>query len=139
MSEAHRMALGLPCFLKDAISPKVWKAETYDLVRQWQEAKGFDPTTTDMARSMGYPIIEILPQENNRFETFVENGESTGPKGERGPDSMQVDEAVEIVPGSQDPSFPPQISEGSASMDVDMEDCSNRMASLNVGATLMDE
>ncbi|KAL0056591.1 hypothetical protein AAF712_016803, partial [Marasmius tenuissimus] len=51
-----------------------------------------------------------------------------------------VDEGSrETIPGSQNPSFPPQLTEGSSSMDVDMEDCSDRMANLRVEAMLMDE
>ncbi|KAK1227724.1 hypothetical protein PQX77_009275 [Marasmius sp. AFHP31] len=139
MPEAHRMELDLPCFRNCVDPPHSWKAEIYDLVRQWQEAKGFDPTTTDFARSLGYPIVEILPQDNDRFDAYVENDESTGPKREQEPGPMQVDEAFATIPGSQDPSFPPRVLEGSASMDVDMEDCSSRMASLRVETMWMDE
>ncbi|KAJ8080106.1 hypothetical protein PM082_016934 [Marasmius tenuissimus] len=138
MSEAHHMALGLPCFRNSADLFQVsWKAEIYDLVRQWQEAKGFDPTTTDFARSMGHPIVEILPQDDNRFDTFVDNGESTEPNHEQGPEPMEVDEAFESIPDPQGSSFPPQFLGASASTDVDMEDCSNRMASLCVEAMSM--
>ncbi|KAK1227728.1 hypothetical protein PQX77_009281 [Marasmius sp. AFHP31] len=139
MPEAHRTALGLPCFQNYADPPHGWKVEIYDLVRQWQEAKGFDPTTTDFARSLGYPIIEILPQDNDRFETFVENGESSGPKREQEPELMQVDEAFKTMPRSQVPLFQPHDLEGSASMNVDMEECSSRMAGLRVEAMLVDE
>ncbi|KAK1223147.1 hypothetical protein PQX77_013983 [Marasmius sp. AFHP31] len=139
MPEAQRMEFGLPFFRNYADPPYSWKAEIYDLVRQWQEAKGFDPTTTDFARSLGYPIIEILPQDNDRFETFVENGESSGPKREQEPELMQVDEAFKTMPRSQDPLFQPHDLEGSASMDVDMEECSSRMAGLRVEAMLLDE
>ncbi|KAK1234521.1 hypothetical protein PQX77_002275 [Marasmius sp. AFHP31] len=144
MSEAQHTALGLPCFHKsDApLATDCWKAEIYDLVRQWQVAKGFDPTTSDFARSMGHPIVEILPQDNDRFDTCVdvENGESTGPRREQGPEPMQVDEAsFETIPNSRDPSSPRHVSEGSTSVDVDMEDCSDRMADLRVEAMLMDE
>ncbi|KAK1219191.1 hypothetical protein PQX77_018101 [Marasmius sp. AFHP31] len=142
MSEAQHTALGLPCFYNyvTPLGPDYWKAEIYDLVRQWQVAKGFDPTTTDFARSMGHPIVEILPQDDDRFNTYVENGEITGPKREQGPEPMQVDEAsFKTVPGSREPSSPRQVSEGSTSMDVDMEDCSDRMAGLCVEMILMDE
>ncbi|KAK1227725.1 hypothetical protein PQX77_009276 [Marasmius sp. AFHP31] len=143
MSKAHYMALGLPCFDKSisrSIGPRVWKAEIYDLVRQWQEAKGYDPTTTDFVRSMGYPIVEILPQDINCFDTYVEDDESTDRKPhEQALEPMQVDEAFETISISQNPSFSPQISEESASMDVDMEDCSDRMASLRIEAMLIDE
>ncbi|KAK1230810.1 hypothetical protein PQX77_006082 [Marasmius sp. AFHP31] len=161
ISEANHMALGLPCFHNhSATLPCGWKAEIYDLVRQWQVAKGFDPTTTDFARSMGHPIVEILPQDNNRFDTDVENGKDTGPespifsffhtnhlrgaifvdaKYEQEPEPMQVDEAFGSIPDPKDPSLPRQESEGRTSMDVDMEVCSNRMASLCVEAMLVDE
>ncbi|KAJ8079978.1 hypothetical protein PM082_016804 [Marasmius tenuissimus] len=78
MPEAQRIALGLPCFYASTFrKPRLvhWKAEAYDLVRKWQEAKGFDPTTTDFARSMGYPILEISPGDGDRFEDCAEDDE----------------------------------------------------------------
>ncbi|KAJ8080092.1 hypothetical protein PM082_016920 [Marasmius tenuissimus] len=144
MSEAQCMALGLPCFCRTRVRPVChgwqWKVEIYDLVRRWQEAKGFDPTTTDFARSMGYPIVEMLAQDGHRFETCVENDEGSDLKHESGLEPMQVDEFFETIPDSQDPpTLPRQGLEESLSMDVDIENCSNRISQLRVETDLMHE
>ncbi|KAG7087998.1 hypothetical protein E1B28_012037 [Marasmius oreades] len=71
MPENQRVSLGLPSFIPDASgSYRSWSAETYDLMRAWQEAKGFDPSTTDFARSSGHPIME--PAFSNPMDGDVE-------------------------------------------------------------------
>ncbi|KAL0058956.1 hypothetical protein AAF712_014323 [Marasmius tenuissimus] len=146
MPEAQCVALGLPrfCKINNLPFPAHWKAEVYDLVRQWQEAQGFDPTTTDFARSMGYPILEILPQSANRLEDCVKSDEgehshsslpnNSRPKGvhlvsmlvDSKPKpvlgGMEVDECFETSPNTRDASFAQEWLEESSSMDVDMED-----------------
>ncbi|KAJ8079959.1 hypothetical protein PM082_016784 [Marasmius tenuissimus] len=127
MPETQRVALGLPLYYQNVIPLELgqWKAEVYDLVRQWQEAKGFDPATTDFARSMGYPIVEILPQDDDRFESKVEVDEdaNTEPPGW---EPMQVDECpnFEAMPDSQYPIMQSERLGGSILMDVEMEDSS---------------
>ncbi|KAK1231249.1 hypothetical protein PQX77_005633 [Marasmius sp. AFHP31] len=144
MPKVQRTALGLPSFHQTIKRPQpvCWKAEVYDLARQWQEAQGFDPTTTDFARSMGYPIIEFLPQEDNRFENCADDNEVSmlvDSKNESELERMDVDECFEIGSSSQGALFPRGQCEESSSMDVDMEDCTDLMANLRVGASLMDE
>ncbi|KAJ8079961.1 hypothetical protein PM082_016786 [Marasmius tenuissimus] len=127
MPEMQRIALALPSFHQYVLPGVVcWKPEVYDLVRQWQEAKGFDPATTDFARSMGYPIVEILPQNDGRFEGHVEDNENSTEDEPSGWEPMQVDECsiFEAMPNSQDSIMQPERLEGSTSMDVEMEDCS---------------
>ncbi|KAG7087999.1 hypothetical protein E1B28_012038 [Marasmius oreades] len=61
MPESQRVSLGLPSPIPEAWGTyETWSAETYDLMRAWQEAKGFDPSTTDFARSLGHTILEPL-------------------------------------------------------------------------------
>ncbi|KAK1230809.1 hypothetical protein PQX77_006081 [Marasmius sp. AFHP31] len=141
MSKAHYMTLGLPCFRNFANQPHVgWKAEIYDLVRQWQEAKGFDPTTTVFARSMGYPIVEILDQDGHRLELCSKHGEGSDLMHEHGLEPMQVDEFFETIPNSQDsPTLPREGFEENSSMDADIENCGNRMPQLRVETDIMDE
>ncbi|KAK1235399.1 hypothetical protein PQX77_001382 [Marasmius sp. AFHP31] len=132
MPETQRIALGLPCLYQKIwpIDVHCWKAEVYDLVRQLQEAKGFDPATTDFARSMGYPILGILPRDDNRFESHVEGNEELKNVNEPpGWEPMQVDECFnfEATLDPQDSIMQSEHLEGSASMDVEMEDCMNRM------------
>ncbi|KAK1215932.1 hypothetical protein PQX77_021444 [Marasmius sp. AFHP31] len=141
MPKVQRTALGLPSF-HQSIEPLCplghhWKAEIYDLARQWQEAQGFDPTTTDFARSIGEPILEILPQDENRFENCAEDDEDSKTESEL--EQMDVDESFEIGSSSQGALLPRGQFEESSSMDVDMEDCSDLMANLWVEAGLMDE
>ncbi|KAJ8079993.1 hypothetical protein PM082_016819 [Marasmius tenuissimus] len=139
--ETQQIALGLPSFHQSFIpnSHVSWKAEVYDLVQQWQEAQGFDPTTTDFARLMGHPILEIFPRDGNRIEDCMEDDEVDSrhePELER----MEVDECFETDPtASQGTLFPQERFGESSSMDIDMEDCSDLMADLRIEATLMDE
>ncbi|KAF9254112.1 hypothetical protein L218DRAFT_627479 [Marasmius fiardii PR-910] len=76
MTEEEHVALGLPCYVpKMEIFMNTWSLEDYDFMQAFQEAKGFDPATTDFARSIGVPILEIVYPEKNRFEVILdENG-----------------------------------------------------------------
>ncbi|KAK1224807.1 hypothetical protein PQX77_012272 [Marasmius sp. AFHP31] len=144
MPKVQRTALGLPSFHQtiELPYPVCWKAKVYDLARQWQEAQGFDPTTMDFARSIGEPILEILPQDDNRFENCAEDDKLSmlvDSKNEFGLERMEVDACFEIGSSSQGALLPQGQCEESSSMDVDMEDCSDLMADLRVGASLMDE
>ncbi|KAJ8079984.1 hypothetical protein PM082_016810 [Marasmius tenuissimus] len=137
--EAQRMALDLPRYHQTIDSPSYtvhWKAEVYDLVRQWQEAQGFNTMTTDFARSMGLPILEILPQDGDRFKDFVEDDGDFKwhePELER----MEVDQCYETGSSSQGASLRQGQFDESTLMDIDMEDY--LMANLQVEATSMDE
>ncbi|KAJ7064443.1 hypothetical protein C8F01DRAFT_1353716, partial [Mycena amicta] len=37
-----------------------WNASVYEEIRTLQIAKGFDPDSQDMARSLGYPLFELI-------------------------------------------------------------------------------
>ncbi|KAF9255015.1 hypothetical protein L218DRAFT_842958, partial [Marasmius fiardii PR-910] len=37
-----------------------WPTSTYRKIHQWQLDRGFDPTTTDFARYLGYPEWDIV-------------------------------------------------------------------------------
>ncbi|KAK1219412.1 hypothetical protein PQX77_017870 [Marasmius sp. AFHP31] len=139
MPEAQRIALGLPRFYLTIGGPHrvCWKAEFYDLIQQWQKAQGFDPTTTDFARSMGKPILEILPQDDNRFEDCVRDDE--GSKPEPNLEGMEVDGCFETSSNSQDSSLSQEYLEESSPMDVDTGDCSDLMADLHIEVAPMDE
>ncbi|ESK88854.1 hypothetical protein Moror_17054 [Moniliophthora roreri MCA 2997] len=60
---------------------KVWKWPTYvcTALREWQEARDFDPTTSDWARSMGCPELEIVGvgKDHGRFEEVDVQEEKT--------------------------------------------------------------
>ncbi|KAK7054319.1 hypothetical protein VNI00_003512 [Paramarasmius palmivorus] len=62
MSEAECRRWGLP---KLALSvgfaeAYLWPTHVYPTLRQWQVARGFDPSTTDFARNLGYPEFESI-------------------------------------------------------------------------------
>ncbi|KAK7056656.1 hypothetical protein VNI00_002373 [Paramarasmius palmivorus] len=54
-----------------------WPAEVYQDLHDWQVVQGFDPTTADFARHLGYPELEILgprKKTESRFEEIREEG-----------------------------------------------------------------
>ncbi|ESK87962.1 hypothetical protein Moror_10876 [Moniliophthora roreri MCA 2997] len=50
---------------------RLWPAHIYPALRDWQKARGFDPTTSDWARYMGSPEFEIL-SDLGRFKEVRE-------------------------------------------------------------------
>ncbi|KAG7097889.1 hypothetical protein E1B28_005202 [Marasmius oreades] len=74
--------LGLPTELSMNSIESVayrWPSETYKPIHKWQIARGFDPTTTDFARYLEYPIYEVMPSEAGRFEKLCAAGPSEAP------------------------------------------------------------
>ncbi|KAL0056695.1 hypothetical protein AAF712_016698 [Marasmius tenuissimus] len=123
MSDMQRIALALPRFRPFVDwSPVNWKSEVYDSMRQWQVAKGFDPLTTDFARSMRYPVVDILARGNKYFESCAEDGEDSEYSLGLNLARMEVDECFEINFNSQDVPCPHKNFEESTSMDVGLED-----------------
>ncbi|KAF9259156.1 hypothetical protein L218DRAFT_990162 [Marasmius fiardii PR-910] len=61
--------LGLPFKLSLQVIYKqyTWPTEVYKILHDYQIARGFDPRTTDFARSMGYQPWEVEPLET-RFQ-----------------------------------------------------------------------
>ncbi|KAJ6568611.1 hypothetical protein B0H19DRAFT_686187 [Mycena capillaripes] len=54
------LALGFPAFeMMSAAQVLSWDENTYAGVRQFQEAKGFDPYSQDVARHLGHPLYEL--------------------------------------------------------------------------------
>ncbi|KAF9258079.1 hypothetical protein L218DRAFT_843054, partial [Marasmius fiardii PR-910] len=37
-----------------------WSSETYKDIHRWQLDRGFNPTTTDFALNLGYPIYKVI-------------------------------------------------------------------------------
>ncbi|ESK87474.1 hypothetical protein Moror_11595 [Moniliophthora roreri MCA 2997] len=73
MLESTRVSLGLPSFRPEInLWYKHWNFETYKVIEKYQRFKGFDPKTTDYARSLGYPLIQVVRDEDR----FQELGES---------------------------------------------------------------
>ncbi|KAJ6462938.1 hypothetical protein C8R45DRAFT_785720, partial [Mycena sanguinolenta] len=52
--------LGFPSFKLIAKAyGRSWDASIYDGLRQFHEAKGFDPYSQDIARHLGYPLHQL--------------------------------------------------------------------------------
>ncbi|KAF9265652.1 hypothetical protein L218DRAFT_957266 [Marasmius fiardii PR-910] len=62
--------LGLPFKLKLKIThwQESWPTKIYEIIRDYQIARGYDPRTTDFARFLHFPIFNIVPAENSRFK-----------------------------------------------------------------------
>ncbi|KAK1219217.1 hypothetical protein PQX77_018073 [Marasmius sp. AFHP31] len=72
ITEEERISLNLPSFTSEVrASYAYWDTAAYDLMEQWQKAKGFDYLTTDYAESLGIPILEVAPQDECRFEDMT--------------------------------------------------------------------
>ncbi|KAF9258071.1 hypothetical protein L218DRAFT_840765, partial [Marasmius fiardii PR-910] len=39
--------------------------KTYKDINKWQHLRGFDPNTTDFARYLGYPAVQVVTQESS--------------------------------------------------------------------------
>ncbi|KAF9262412.1 hypothetical protein L218DRAFT_403507 [Marasmius fiardii PR-910] len=65
--------LGLPFELSIQVEyyRHSWPTEVYKTILEYQIARGFDPITTDFARSRGSPMFKVVPPEN-RFQEVVE-------------------------------------------------------------------
>ncbi|KAF9261974.1 hypothetical protein L218DRAFT_470513 [Marasmius fiardii PR-910] len=66
--------LGLPFKLPFEVDyiQKAWPTKTYKALHDYQISRGFDPRTTDFARSMKYPTWHVVPPEN-RFQKLDES------------------------------------------------------------------
>ncbi|EEB89742.1 hypothetical protein MPER_12128 [Moniliophthora perniciosa FA553] len=65
MSEEECERWGLPVIEPDFPLILIsWPIHVYSVLRDWQKARGFDPTTSDWARSMGRPELEIIGTED---------------------------------------------------------------------------
>jgi hypothetical protein len=65
ISEYTRRCLGLPKLtLKPHVFLHSWSKYVYDAIHTWQVARGFDPTTSDFARSLGYSILHPVSPVN---------------------------------------------------------------------------
>ncbi|KAI3611659.1 hypothetical protein WG66_007776 [Moniliophthora roreri] len=54
-----------------------WPTHIYTALQDWQKARGFDPTTSDWARSRGYLELEIVGTED-RFVLVEETSDESG-------------------------------------------------------------
>ncbi|KAL0062313.1 hypothetical protein AAF712_010797 [Marasmius tenuissimus] len=72
ITERERIALGLPSYTSEAYLDYVyWEADAYNFMEQWQKAKGFDYSTAEYAESLGFLIVEAIPEDELRFEDLI--------------------------------------------------------------------
>ncbi|KAF9262445.1 hypothetical protein L218DRAFT_1000650 [Marasmius fiardii PR-910] len=86
LSPAMCKYLGLP--LKISLNvmrfQESWPTKVYEQISAYQIARGFDPKTTDFARSFGFPVFEIVAPQNRFQDVHIEeanNCESDGDDG----------------------------------------------------------
>uniref|UniRef100_A0A0W0FC42 Protein kinase domain-containing protein n=1 Tax=Moniliophthora roreri TaxID=221103 RepID=A0A0W0FC42_MONRR len=71
--ESTRVSLELPDFEHNVELLYIsWDLETYRAIGSFQHFKGFDPKTTDCARSLSYPLMQVV----GNVDRFQELGES---------------------------------------------------------------
>uniref|UniRef100_A0A0W0FCD4 Uncharacterized protein n=1 Tax=Moniliophthora roreri TaxID=221103 RepID=A0A0W0FCD4_MONRR len=89
MSESTKVSLGLPSF-ETTIEfwYKSWDFKTYKLIESFQRFKGFDPKATDYARSLGYPLLQVVGDED-RFQELKESNDDCSTSEDE--ESMSVD------------------------------------------------
>ncbi|KAJ8079972.1 hypothetical protein PM082_016798 [Marasmius tenuissimus] len=73
LTEEERTSLGLPSFISEfGVEYAYWDTEAYDFMEKWQRAKGFDYSTIDYAKSLGFPILEVtIPQAQGHSEDLM--------------------------------------------------------------------
>uniref|UniRef100_A0A0W0GDC5 Uncharacterized protein n=1 Tax=Moniliophthora roreri TaxID=221103 RepID=A0A0W0GDC5_MONRR len=66
LSEEECELWGLPVLGIDTeyVTLSSWPTHIYTVLQDWQKARGFDPTTSDWARSRGHPELEIVGTED---------------------------------------------------------------------------
>ncbi|KAF7377083.1 hypothetical protein MSAN_00126900 [Mycena sanguinolenta] len=68
LSPEEATALGLPSFeLATKAEGCSWDASVYEGLRQFHEAKGFDPYSQDVARDLGRPLYQLASQVDAPF------------------------------------------------------------------------
>jgi hypothetical protein len=61
-------ALGFPSIsLSTNVHGKFWDASVYAGLRQFNQAKGFDPDSQDVARHLGEPLCQLASEINPLF------------------------------------------------------------------------
>uniref|UniRef100_A0A0W0GDN8 Protein kinase domain-containing protein n=1 Tax=Moniliophthora roreri TaxID=221103 RepID=A0A0W0GDN8_MONRR len=68
MSEATQKSMGLPSFAsKINVIHRGWVRDAYGVVQKIHSVHGFNPVTTDLARSLGLPILDVI-SDDDRFK-----------------------------------------------------------------------
>ncbi|ESK86072.1 hypothetical protein Moror_9370 [Moniliophthora roreri MCA 2997] len=82
MSESMRAYLRLPSFTTEIMLwQDAWILDAYKAIEMINISKGFDPKTTDLARSLGYPLLKVIGDEA-RFQELDSNDDCSTSEGE---------------------------------------------------------
>ncbi|ESK86071.1 hypothetical protein Moror_9369 [Moniliophthora roreri MCA 2997] len=77
MLESTRISLGIPSFTAGIeVHRYSWNLEDYKAIEKLHISKGFDPETTDLAHSFGYPFMRIIG-DKDRFEYLDSTSSAT--------------------------------------------------------------
>ncbi|KAF9254301.1 hypothetical protein L218DRAFT_886561 [Marasmius fiardii PR-910] len=71
MTEEKCVTQALPSYVPKVLFSR--SLEDYDFMQDFQEAKGFDPTTMDYRCSLGLPILDVLYPGEGQFEVIVDD------------------------------------------------------------------
>jgi hypothetical protein len=73
MSDNKRLSLGLPAFRTEiGVWYSWWGRETYDILKMIHCSQGFEPTSPELAVSLGYTILEVAGRMP-RFEELKDD------------------------------------------------------------------
>ncbi|EEB89532.1 hypothetical protein MPER_12355 [Moniliophthora perniciosa FA553] len=76
MPESTRISLGIPSYrAKIEVWHQSWDVNAYKAIEKLHSSKGFDPKTTDFARSLGHPLMQVVGDED-RFEHLEDSTSS---------------------------------------------------------------
>ncbi|KAJ7227983.1 hypothetical protein B0H12DRAFT_1059810 [Mycena haematopus] len=68
LSLENATCLGFPSFhLTTRVFGRSWDASVYDGLRQFHQAKGFDPESQDIARHLGLPLYQLTSDSDAQF------------------------------------------------------------------------
>ena len=76
MPEDERRRLGLPSFMTDIqVWHGWWDRDAYDVIEMVNHHEGLDPTSMDLARSLGRTILKVVG--DGRFEEVEDDEQSS--------------------------------------------------------------
>ncbi|ESK87535.1 hypothetical protein Moror_2025 [Moniliophthora roreri MCA 2997] len=98
ISETVRLSMGLPFFTTHIQLWNIWWDRlAYDVTRQLHIHNSFNPTTTDLTRSLDLPILEVMDNRAHFEETEEHwDGEAMDLNGVATPPIHQEDDTMEI-------------------------------------------
>ncbi|KAF7377023.1 hypothetical protein MSAN_00120400 [Mycena sanguinolenta] len=140
LSPEEATALGFTSFeLATKVEGWAWDASIYEGLRQFHEAKGFDPCNQDVARHLGYPPYQVSPQgdafayEDDDFDADLDSDcESAYPNGyesECGPNSACDDSDADAESSHSEADVRDPAGANCGSEHTDISDCEGHDAS----------